>query len=75
MVQLHIDAAFAHGDLFGFEQLALQAGVRFADQQASACADNTVPGDAFSRGGSSHSAAGSARASGKAQGSSEVTIS
>jgi len=75
VVQLHIDAAFGHGDLFGFEQLALETGVGFTDQKFAARTNYAVPGNAFALRRSGHGASCRSRAAWQAQGPSEITIS
>ena len=48
---------------FGLKQFALQAGIRFANQQFSAVADNAMPGNAFSGGACGHRTASTAGSS------------
>src|SRR6267143_5037296 len=53
-VLFQVDARFDNGHAFTFEKLSLQGGVRFADQDFSALAENTMPRDAFSGGSCRH---------------------
>lgn len=70
-----VNAGFAQGDLFGLQQLALQAGVRLADEQLSTRADHTMPGNSFSGRRAGHGASCSARATWETQNTSNVPIS
>ena len=54
-------ARFQNGDAFAFKEFALQGRVGFADEELPARADYAVPGDAFSRGASSHRPASGSR--------------
>jgi hypothetical protein len=71
---LQIHAGFEKGDTFGCEKFALERGVRLADKDAAALADDAMPGNpaAGRRGG--HGATGAARAAAQAQKSSERPI-
>lgn len=46
-MELEIDAAFGHGDAFGFKELTLETGVGFADEEFAAGAEDAMPRDAF----------------------------
>ena len=74
-VTLDIEAGFAKFDAFGFEEFALEAGVRFADEEFAARANDAVPGNAFAGGRRGHRAACGAATTGKAQSFSEGSIS
>ena len=69
-----VDARFNNRDAFAFEELSLQGCVGFADQDFSALAENTVPGNAFPGRRRGHGASRGARAAGQAQGPSKVPI-
>jgi hypothetical protein len=71
----YVDAGFDDWNTFGFEELFLERGVRFADQDFAAGAEDAVPGDGLSSRSGAHGAAGGARAAAEAQGSSEGSIS
>jgi hypothetical protein len=58
-VLFHIDTAFRHGDAFGFQKAALQAGVRLGDEQTSASAHYAVPRNATAGRAGGHSVTGS----------------
>jgi hypothetical protein len=60
----HVDPATASFDAFGFKKAALQAGLRFGNQQSTACANDAMPWDALSAGAASHGVSGNAGASG-----------
>lgn len=60
----YVDAGFDDGNAFGFEELFLQGGIRFPDQDFAIGAEDAVPGDAFSLRSGAHGAPGSARAAG-----------
>lgn len=75
MVELHVDAAFGHGDAFGFEEFALKAGIGFADEEFAAGAEHAMPGNAFARGTCSHGMTGGAGAATKAQSTSNIPVS
>lgn len=75
MMQLKVDAALGHRDFFGFEELALEAGVGFADQELPAGADDAMPGNAFSGWGCGHGVTSSSSAAAQAQSSSNIPIS
>jgi hypothetical protein len=51
---LHIDAALRHFHSFAFKQFSLQRGIRFANEQFPAGAQNSMPRDSSSCGTSSH---------------------
>ncbi len=63
-----VDAGFDDFYAFGFEELFLQRGVRLADEDFAAFANDAVPGNAFSGRSCGHGAAGAARATVEAQG-------
>lgn len=66
-VTFHIDAALGHGDAFGFEQAALQGGVRFANQEPAPGPDDAVPRDAESGRAGGHGMTGGTRTSAQAE--------
>lgn len=66
-MEFHIDAKFQQFHALGFKQLALQRGVRFANQQFAARAHYAMPGDAFPRRRSGHRSACGSRATREAQ--------
>lgn len=68
------DAAFDKARSFRFQQAALQAGVRLADSDASACSDDAVPGNACAPRRGGHRASGGASAAGQADGAGKLTI-
>lgn len=72
---LQIDARFSELDPFTFKKFSLQRGVRFANQNFAAFAENAMPGNASSGRGGGHRASSGARAAGQAQESSEGSIS
>src|SRR3974390_1026343 len=51
---LQIGAKFGYLDAFAFEELALEGGIRFANQEFAAVANHAMPGDGFSRGRCRH---------------------
>jgi len=46
-MELEIDAAFGHGDAFGFKEFALETGVGFTNEEFASCAEDAMPRDAF----------------------------
>lgn len=70
----HVDVGTIEADAFGFEEAALEGTVGFGDEQASAGADDAVPGDALSAGASGHGVADGARASRKAEGTRQCAV-
>ena len=71
----YVDAGFDDADPFGFEELFLERGVGFADENLAVGAEDAVPWDAFALRGGAHGAACGACAAGETQGSSEGSIS
>ncbi len=71
---LEVDAGFDDGNSFGFEELFLQGGVRFANEDFAVGAEDAVPGDAFALRSCAHGAAGGARAAGQTQSSCKAPI-
>jgi len=43
----HVYSRFSKRHALGFKQFALQAGIRFANQELPAVANDTMPGNAF----------------------------
>lgn len=64
---LHVDSRFDYRDAFALEEFFLERGIGLADQELAGCAENAVPGDAFSGGRGGHGAAGAAGATAEAQ--------
>src|SRR5882724_6423524 len=62
-VLFDVHAGLTERHTFGLKQFALQAGIRFANQQFSAIADNAMPGNAFSGGACGHRTASTAGSS------------
>src|SRR5437868_6571852 len=69
-----IDARFNNRDAFGLQQFFLQGSVGLANKNFAALTNDAMPGNAFSRRGSSHGAASAARSAGKAQSLSQSPI-
>jgi len=70
----YVDSGFDDRNAFGFEEFFLEGGIGFADQDFAVCAEDAVPGDALSRRGGAHGAAGGARAASETQGFSKGSI-
>ena len=70
----YVDAGFDDRNAFGFEELFLERGVRFANQDFAVGAEDAVPGDASASRSGAHGAAGGAGPAGQAQGSSQGSI-
>ena len=66
-MSLEIDARFDDFYAFGFEELFLERGVGFTDEDFAALANDAMPGNALSRWCGGHSASGGARATREAQ--------
>ncbi|MGC1486062.1 MAG: hypothetical protein WA789_19915 [Candidatus Acidiferrum sp.] len=73
-VLFYVDPGFDHWNAFGFEELLLEGGIGFADEDFAVGAQDAVPGDAFALRGGSHGAARGTCAAGETQGSSETPI-
>ena len=69
-----VDAGFDNGNAFGFEELSLEGGVGFADEDFAVGAEDAVPGDALALRSGAHGAAGGAGAAGETQGFSNGSI-
>jgi hypothetical protein len=69
-----VDAGFDDLDAFGFQELFLQRGVGFADQDFAAFAHHAMPRNAFSGGRRSHGSPGAARSTREAQNLSQRPI-
>jgi hypothetical protein len=70
----HVDAGFDNGHAFAFEEFSLEGGVRLANQKLAVCAQDAMPGDAFSGRASSHRVACGACAAAETQESSERPV-
>ena len=70
----YVDAGFDDWNAFGFEELFLQGGVGFADQDFAVGAKDTVPWYAFALWSGAHGATGGSRSTGEAQGFSKGSI-
>src|SRR5258708_2415652 len=73
-VTIEVDARLSNRDTLTFEKLSLQGGVRFADQDFSALAENTMPRDAFSGGSCRHCMSRGTRPAWQPQGLGEDSI-
>jgi hypothetical protein len=71
---LYIDAGFDNRNAFAFEEFALQAGVRFTNEDFAVGAENAVPGNASARWTGSHRAASTSCAADQAQSFGEGSI-
>ena len=65
---LQLDAQLGNMDAFAFEELFLERGVGFADEEFAATADYAMPGDAFSGRCGGHGASCASGATAQAQG-------
>jgi hypothetical protein len=73
-VASQVDARLDNGNAFTFEKLSLQGGVRFADQDFPALAENTMPRDAFSGRSCSHGVSRGTRTAWQPQGLGDTPI-
>jgi len=73
-VTFEVDARLDNRDAFAFEEFSLHGCVGFADQDFSALAENTMPGNALAGRRRGHGASRSARTAGQAQGLSKAPI-
>jgi hypothetical protein len=55
-VQFHVHAALRDLNAFGFEEFALERGIRLADEDSAPSAENAMPGYPFAAGSGAHSA-------------------
>jgi hypothetical protein len=69
-----IDLTLDYRYAFAFEESFLQRGVRLADKDFAAFAENAMPGDAFAGGRGSHGAPRGASAAAEAQNPGQCTI-
>ena len=60
-------AGFQDSDTLALQEFALQGGMGFADQEFTACADYSVPRNAFSGRGRRHRSACGSRSASQAQ--------
>ena len=73
-VAFEVDARFNNRDALAFEEFSLQGCVGFADQDFSALAENTMPGNAFAGRRRGHGVSRGARAAWQPQGFGQAPI-
>src|SRR5205809_2810088 len=66
-VALQVHARLNDFDAFAFEEFSLEGGVRLANEDFAALADDAMPGNAFAGRSGGHGASSAARAARKAQ--------
>jgi hypothetical protein len=68
------DAAFDDAGAFGFQEAALEAGKRLADDDTSARSDDAVPGDGLTARAGGHGSAGGTSTSREAHGAGQLAV-